>query len=79
MRKPGLEEGGRELRKTAIAGDWSRSRLRIGNGMVPTELDEALVQRMCDDLFVMRARLECAIEDGLQLKGGAHSPQLEIA
>jgi hypothetical protein len=47
--------------------------------MVPTKLDEALVQRMCDDLFVMRAGVERAVEDGLQLKGGAHTPQLEVA
>ena len=47
--------------------------------MVPTKLDEAFVQCVCDDLFVMRARIERAIEDGLQLKGGTHTPQLEVA
>ena len=47
--------------------------------MVPAQLDEALVQCMCDDLFIVRARSERAIEDGLQLQSGAHPPQLEVA
>jgi hypothetical protein len=46
--------------------------------MVAAELDEALVESVSNDLAVVRARLECAEEEGLELKGSAHATEFEV-
>src|ERR1019366_6463503 len=57
----------------------SRNVLRIGDRVVPPQLDEALVQGMCDEIVVMPAWPEGSIEVRLELQAGAHPSQLEIA
>jgi hypothetical protein len=47
--------------------------------MIPAKLYETFVECMCDDLVVMQARLERPVENGFQLEGCAHTPQLEVA
>src|SRR5580698_6734901 len=47
--------------------------------MVLTELHKPFVDRMCDDVMVVRARQEDPVEERFELKSSAHAPQLEIA
>lgn len=51
----------------------------VGDGMVPTELGEALVERVDDDVMVVVARLQGAIAEGLHLQGARHAAELELA
>src|SRR5665213_361024 len=47
--------------------------------MVAAELDKTLVERVSDEILIMGAGFESRVEEGLNLKDGAHAPELEVA
>lgn len=50
----------------------------VGDEVVSPQFDEALVEGVGDDIVIVVAREEGAIEEGLDLDGGAHAPELEV-
>jgi len=51
----------------------------IRDRMVPAELDVPLVQGVCEDVVIVVRWQERAGEDRLDLEGGAHAAELEVA
>ena len=52
--------------------------VRVGNGMVATQLDETLVEGMGDDVVVVGARLQGAVTEGFDLQGGTRASEAEV-
>jgi hypothetical protein len=47
--------------------------------VVPSQLDKALVQRVSDQIMIMRTRLKDAVDKGFYLEWTAHASEREIA